>query len=233
MFMTTEPPTLAAAIGANARRLRKERSLTLEQVARRMQLMGFRWSASRVTEMESGRVAPNLATLMALGTALAGESNAVVSPLELLPTSGPVLVGKGVTIDIARLRNWVSGSTDSSSASLIPDQVQQRLNSASEQVSDVLNTAIMQSFRGTLGELANAEDVGLSSKRAAKTLGVTVSELAVVAFQLWGRGFVAERDRRAQLIGNENAQVKGRVTRELLSEASARISELRGQVDRG
>src|SRR5271167_1964619 len=66
----TEVADLATVIGSNARRLRRNAGLTLDEVSRAARRHGLSWSESRVADFEAGRVAPNLATLCAFCLAL-------------------------------------------------------------------------------------------------------------------------------------------------------------------
>jgi hypothetical protein len=72
-----------------------------------------------------------------------------------------------------------------------------------------------------------------AERKAARTLGVPASAIALAARRLWGRGLTAERDRRVdEQIGGDatprTAQAhRGHVTRALLAELSPLVVTLR------
>src|SRR5271168_1147567 len=83
---------LATVIGKNAHRLRTNAKLTLDQVSHAARMRGLNWSESRVADFESGRVAPNLATLIAVVLALADAGCAKATFPELLRSGLPLQI---------------------------------------------------------------------------------------------------------------------------------------------
>lgn len=60
------------------------------------------------------------------------------------------------------------------------------------------------------------EKSGEAEQRAARSLGIPISDLAAFSAKLWGRSYSEERDRRAG--AEAQAQKRGRIGRELRTE---------------
>jgi hypothetical protein len=78
---------------------------------------------------------------------------------------------------------------------------------------------------------AAVRSVGDAERRASRTLGVPVDELAVIAWRLWGHGLAAERDEQVEralpagVLARTVQAMRGHVTRQLLDELRAAIPE--------
>src|SRR5271157_3437151 len=102
--MDTEAPEpdeaapLATVIGKNARQLRRDAGLTLDQVSIAARMRGLNWSESRVADFESGRVAPNLATLIVFCLALADAGCAEATFPDLLCSESPIQINDSLLL---------------------------------------------------------------------------------------------------------------------------------------
>lgn len=65
------------------------------------------------------------------------------------------------------------------------------------------------------------ERSGEAESRAAKALGVDLSDLAIISGYLWGQSLSDERDKRSGM--SATAQKRGRITRELYGELRTAI----------
>jgi transcriptional regulator with XRE-family HTH domain len=197
-------PRLAAVIGKNAHRLRRNAGLTLDQVSIAARRHGLNWSESRVADFESGRVAPNLATLIAVCLALADAGCADAAFSELLDSESRIQINDSLLLSKQQVVNLLSGRPAVPS----PEQV---------------TAAIQAHFDAGLPEalLAQALAPGATEERTWKALGLSPSELADWSATLWNRTFSLERDRRAG--DGANAQKRGQVTRQMRAELQAAI----------
>jgi transcriptional regulator with XRE-family HTH domain len=200
-------PRLATVIGKNARRLRTNAGLTLDQVSIAAQMRGLNWSESRVADFESGRVAPNLATLIAFCLALADAGCADATFPELLRSETPIRINDSLLLSnkqvvdlISRLPRWGPG--------LPPPEAIEAFDAS----------AILTAVTKASGTKVS----GATEERTRKALGISRMELADwAASQGWKRTFSEERDRRAG--EGANAQKRGQVTRQMRKELQAAI----------
>jgi transcriptional regulator with XRE-family HTH domain len=205
---------LAIVIGENARQLRKDARLTLDQVSVAARKRGLNWSESRVADFERGNFAPNLATLIAVCLALADAGCADVAFPALL-RSGPLIqVNESLWLSSEQVANLLSGRpTRESLRELLPP----------ESVTAAIKAAFDAGF--PLPLVATNEVSGATEERTSKALGIDKTELADWSAALWKRTFSEERDRRAG--DGANAQKRGQVTRQMRTELEAAIRAAR------
>jgi hypothetical protein len=177
--------------------------------------------SARVADFESGRVAPNLATLIAVCLALADAGCANATFPELLQRTGPpiqindslllwkeqvvnLLSGRpaGEPNPLGRARKGVPGSF----TEMPPDEwvIAQRLPFYDP---------------ATLTTVTKAS--GATEERTRKALGISSMFLADLSARLWKQTFSQERDRRAG--EGANAQKRGQVSRQMRKELQAAI----------
>jgi transcriptional regulator with XRE-family HTH domain len=191
---------LAAVIGKNARRLRRDAELTLDEVSIAAQMRGLNWSESRVADFESGRVAPNLATLMAFCVALTDAGCTKVTLPELLRSEAPIQINDSLLLSNEQVVTLVSSTKPPSP----------------EWATLPITTSIKALQASGILPLTNATE-----ERTWKALGISRTELADLSARLWNRTFSEERDRRAG--AGANAQKRGQVSRQLREELQAAI----------
>src|ERR1700761_2425294 len=100
---------LASVIGENANRLRRDAGLTLDQVSRAARKRGLNWSESRVADFERGKVAPNLATLVAVCLALGDAGCAEATIPALLRSALPIKVNESLWLSSEQVTNLLIG----------------------------------------------------------------------------------------------------------------------------
>jgi transcriptional regulator with XRE-family HTH domain len=198
---------LAEVIGKNAHRLRKAAELTLDQVSIATRKRGLNWSESRVADFESGRVAPNLATLVAFCLALADAGCAEVAFSELLRSETPIQINDSLLLSSELVVNLLTRGQ----ASTAPPS-RMRMPGITTSVRYLKET-------GALAELT--EPSGATEERTWKALGISETELAELSATLWSKSFSEERDRRAG--PGASPQKRGQVSRELRKELQGAI----------
>jgi transcriptional regulator with XRE-family HTH domain len=209
--MSTEVPKpdaagvrLAAVIGKNARRLRKDAGLTLDQVSIAAQVRGLHWSESRVADFESGRVAPNLTTLIAVVLALQDAGCAGATFPELLVSEAPIQVNDSLLMSDKQLVNlifrWPVTSPETITAAV---------------------KASWEHFEASVLPTLLTTPSGATEERTWKALDISETELADWSARLWNRTFPEERDRRAG--AGANAQKRGQISRQMRKELQAAI----------
>lgn len=210
------PSTLSRVVGENVKRLRKDRGASLEHFADGARFFGLPWTASTVSDIESGRRSPTLSTLLVLLAVLNGYHNAPNVRLSdlLAGSAGEVVaLNDAMTAVLSAVRGAVNGKPFLHDALRQPDGT---------------------TPAATTGALRNAEQwagqqvghYGLADKRAARALGLDDLDMFVQSFERWGHTLTAERDARAE--DGATAQRLGRITRELVDELRTALGGHRG-----
>lgn len=223
--------TLAEVVGANCRRWRKQLGLTQDKFAEFARMMGLRWTASAVGDFESGRSNPSLATVIAVAAALQvafGRTESFSSFASDDDDFVGVLVG-GDARGAPTLADLVSTDADWVDVNGV-------LCPPGADLPKLFLGGIVNYGGQTAEEMAALQDMvergqeiraellkhaGVTEKRMARQLGISVSDLMVRSVRLWGNTFSEERDRRAGV--NANQQKKGRIAREMRTELERRF----------
>lgn len=215
---------LATVIGENARRLRTGKAkLTLDQVSIAARMRGLNWSESRVADFESGRVAPNLATLIAVCLALADAGCADATFPELLRSESPIQINDSLLLSNEQVVDLLSGHP--AGPQNPQKQEQGGVPTPGLPPPEVVNAAVA-AFDATSVVEAVMKASGATEERTRKTAGISSIELARLSASMWGRSFSEERDRRAG--EGANAQKRGQVTRQMRAELQAQIDPAHG-----
>ena len=224
--------TLSQSIGLGARAIRRTADLTLEAVAEAAKPFGLAWSTGKVSDFESGRIAPTLPTLLAVTAALGAATGRQLSAADLVAGEGQVRINDNMSLDVADLRAALSGKRAalSAKAALSGKYVpvgallagtggltaevtvirRSHLPNWAREVDPSLHAQVLGSFRE-------------SDARMCKNLGVQRDVGAAAMAKLWGHTFSDERDRRA---GHEaKPQHRGRVSRQLKAALQRAISD--------
>jgi transcriptional regulator with XRE-family HTH domain len=217
-----EAAPLVTVIGKNARRLRKDAGLTLDQVSIAARMRGLNWSEARVADFEAGRVAPNLATLIAVVLALqdAGCADATFPKLLQPISAWPIQINDSLPLWNEQVINLLSGQPIGE-----PNPLGQKRKgvptSFTELAPDESVIAERLPFYSPAILRAVIEASGATEERTRKALGISSMLLADLSGALWKRTFSQERDRR---VGEgANAQKRGQVTRQMRKELQAAI----------
>jgi transcriptional regulator with XRE-family HTH domain len=223
-----EPDTanrgLSAVFGKNARRLRTRAGLTLDQVSIAARMRGLNWSEARVADFESGRVAPNLATLIAAVLALQDAGCAEATFPELLqPISAwPIQINDSLPLWNEQVVNLLSGQPSGK-----PDPLGHKRKGVPRSFTELTadEWLIAEQYPIPLDSLASLGVVirasGATEERTRKALGISSMLLANLSAAFWKRTFSQERDRRAGKGAND--QKRGQVSRQMREELRAAI----------
>lgn len=201
--------SLAQVAGRNARRLRQDAGVTLEQLATAARPYGLRWSSGRVGDFEGGRISPTLPTLFAVTLALRDATGQPVALGDLFAGADDVALNDSVTVPLATLRSALSGNA-------VGPDVEVRV--------------IQGSPSETLVVVDPLPGLSESDWRLLRDIDVEPRAALAAMAELWGRSLSAERDARAG--AGANAQAKGQITRKLIGELRiAMVDELMNEVN--
>jgi hypothetical protein len=216
---------LRKVIGKNAHLLRTRSEVTLDQVAIAARARGLKWREARVADFESGRVAPDLATLIAVVLALQDAGCGKATLTGLLRSAEPIQINDSLELSDGQVINLVTGRRVRTPK---PSEPKRKQASGSSTVPKAYESAIAE----RLAELSPPPDKkaimraliiasGATEERTWKALDISRTELAEWSARLWTRTFSEERDRRAGK--GANAQKRGQVSRQLREELRAAI----------
>ena len=221
--MDTE--SIGALVGQNAKRLRRDAGISLDDLARASALCGVRWTVSRVSDIEAGRGTPNLATMVVYCAALSGLAGVDIALTDLFEGAAVVQLTDGFEVYASALRRVVAGGSIVFTADDVPHPV---TPGGLPDVGDAgavvpAGSRLPRDSDPAAIALAVASMTGLADIRAAKSLGLDIYELTAWSYRLWGATFGRERDRRAGPSGN--AQRRGQVTRGMFTEIRDALAE--------
>ncbi|MFC9833195.1 hypothetical protein ACFVKB_05115 [Rhodococcus sp. NPDC127530] len=203
--------TVADIVGRNAQRLRGDHKI--EDVAIQARALGLRWNSGRVSDLERGRISPTLPTLFALANVLSAVTEKQVSVADLVRTREWVAVTDRMVVRGERLATALEGG---------PTRIEMEdMYVDPHDVAAAIRITRASGLRGAV-PLANAvRETTEAEHKIARSLGVSLAQVAQAAMDLWGRSLTAERDDRAGT--GASAQKRGRVSRELKAELRARL----------
>lgn len=234
--LVSEAEKLAEVMGREAKRLRVEAGLTLEDVARSARQRGLKWSTARVVEFENGKIPLALGTLLILCEALSSTKSFGERPVwlsDLVPEVGSVKLNSEYATDAKVVKSILEGRAAKRhelTTHLHSSEEISALEGRQAAVSDVVSAAQDLMPGGTSMLMVRIEqEHGLAEKRLAKSLGISNAELVACEAALWKRSMSAERAERAD--ENATAQKLGRITRELKAEVVAYIESIRGSLN--
>lgn len=153
---------LPEAIGSYVAAYRKEHRITRDHLAQAGNALGAKWGRTSIENIEHGRFSPTIQTLYVLCRALSSlTTGGSVGLLDLVPSEGTVELFEGFAVPASRLREFLG---DYDTPKLIGD-----------------------SFNEFVRSLSGPPPVAsLAETRVAKKLGIAVSTLREIAFELWG-----------------------------------------------
>ncbi|NKZ77516.1 hypothetical protein GTA28_11625 [Rhodococcus hoagii] len=233
--MTNNPTRdLSTVIGTNAKRLRKEAELTLDQVAIAARQRGLKWNASRVADFEAGRVSPNLATLTAFALALADAGCADLTFADLVDSDTPVRINDSILLGSVVLFDAMNGAAVEPNWGkvligpgrikigdrVLYDGLAERRREVEEAAAEQLGRYLKHTDAETVRSILMTS--GSAEHRVQRALRLSPELLAAASAALWGRSFSAERDARAGK--DANAQKRGQITRRLQSELEGELN---------
>ncbi len=210
--------------------MRLSTGLTLDQVAGAARRRGLSWSESRVADFEAGRVAPNLETLIPYCLALTDISCSATPSSLVGPTNQFIALNKTLRLRASDIVKMLSGEAvakpqrparsrpmdQTERSALIVDTDERRI--AEFYIDDVKLSTLRAIW----------ESSGAAEERMRRSLGISLMLLANLSAALWKRRFSEERDRRAG--ENANAQMRGRISRQLREELLTAIERARDGV---
>lgn len=228
-------PTIDQLVGHNVRRIREERGITQDDVAREARAVGLAWSRSTVGALENGGKTLDLGEVVLLAAAMPAPVAQLLAPSDAMLAAddpfiavGPALAMRPESILAALAASTVRdlGAVETEREGYLTDidgaAHHGRLEEAKKrrQRHDRITGGTSSSMFAQATEAARGE----AEMKAARRLDVDPVELALAALKLWGRSLTEERDARVAEATEPGATprtlqaLRGHLTRQLLKE---------------
>jgi hypothetical protein len=166
-----------------------------------MRRYGLKWSTGRVGDFESGRAAPNLATLYVVALALRDITGHDVTLADLFGGAGPVHINDELPVSLVAVRAALTGMP------VAAVRLSAKAIVTTEHLPEWARGIDPKLIARVLGDFVETDE------RVCKRLGVTLDVGAAAMANLWRRTFTAERDRRAG--PDAKPQRRGQISRQL------------------
>ena len=228
--MENEPQSVREVVGVNVRSIRDAAGASQDDVATAARQVGLRWTRSRVAALERGDKPVDVAELVLLAQVLGQVSGEPVAVGDLLDGPGAVVLSPTVTVHQSTLVRWLAGVAVEVRVRDVPGEAE-RLQAASRGLPKTMERLVRLAGGETTTEAAaDAERAaGEAEERAGRTLGVSRADVALLSAGLWGHAMTTERDSRVgDAPPRSRAQLRGRVTRQLVAELRERLEEVGG-----
>ncbi|MFB4300628.1 hypothetical protein [Actinomadura sp. NTSP31] len=235
-----DPKSFREVIGDAVRRLREGGGMRQEDLARTAQVMGLKWSRSKVAALELGDKAVTLEEFAVLPVLLEETLNRKITYGDLFPDHDELLY---LTPKLRVLAGrWASIFDDEYVPELtvydraVEDSLE-KLAATQQQLEPIFKRLKALGYSTGLPAISSLREatVGLAEDRAAAKLGEPRLVVVAVSLDLWGRSLTEERDARVAAALPDDAPARsvqarrGLVTRELVDALQGRIAELDGR----
>jgi transcriptional regulator with XRE-family HTH domain len=202
---------IAAVLGANCRRIRRDAGVTQDELARAARQVGLKWTASKVRDFEVGRSAPTFSTVLALTAALDNATKIRVVAAST-STGNEIAISLNPAYHPVRLVDLVSFDGEVT--------VTEDFEPSGDHLANFCDGGTWEHPKKAIDW---PETLGLTEQRIAATLGISTERLGAESLRLWNATFSKERDRRAG--PDANRQKRGQVTRQLKAELQKAITD--------
>jgi hypothetical protein len=149
---------------------------------------------------------------------------------DLLDGPGGVVLSPTVTVFRSSVVTWLAGKPVDVLVGDVPGEAE-RVRESLPGISKKLERLARLAGGDTTSKAVDAAQTaaGEAEERAARTLGINRSDVALLSAGLWGHAMTTERDSR---VGDaptaSRAQLRGRVTRQLVAELRERLEAVGG-----
>lgn len=221
-------------VGENVRRIREAAGARQDDVAAAAREVGLSWTRSKVTALERGDKALDLAEAVLLAEAMGKVAGHPVGVADLLAGDGAVRLSRVRVIHRESLRRFVDGAPVKVLVRDVPGGYEWAREAMAKLPAMLGRMVLLAGDDVSVESLRHAENVaGEAEERAGRTLGLTKMEVAYLSVGLWDRTLSEERDRRVgdDVPAASRSAKRGRVTRQLIAELRVRLEEV-GNVQR-
>jgi transcriptional regulator with XRE-family HTH domain len=228
--MENHEQTIRDVVGENVRRIREAAGARQDDVATAARGVGLTWTRSKITALERGEKALDLAEAVLLAQVMgriAGEPVSIAD--DLLAGDGAVRLSRDIVLYRESLRRFLGGDPVKMLNKDTPGGAARAREAMARMPALLKRMSMLAGDDCPITSMIHAETVaGETELRAGHTLGLTKIEVAYLSVGLWGRTLTEERDR---IVGEDlppasRAAKRGRVTRQLVDELRVRLAEV-------
>lgn len=224
-------------VGDRVRAVRESAGIRQQDLSDAARQLGLTtWTRTRIAALERGDKAISAEDVVRLLAVLNIAAGRVVDLAELFDSPAAVALSDTASIPARAVVNVLRGGDTAEHVVLVRQTAGSEWDErreAANRASRILRAAGRTTLP-TVGETrAVTLGMGEADERAARDLGLSIYPFETLCLVLWGRSLSAERD--ARLTGAKPGSAaslaarRGRITRELLAEARARLAELEGE----
>jgi DNA-binding XRE family transcriptional regulator len=213
---------MATVIARVSKAARIDAGLNLDQFATIARSHGLPWSTARMVAFERGRVSPTLPTLIALAATLADVTKQPFTLADLFAVEDRIEVNKTMTLPALKLRKILGGEPVALTISDTPDEGKQFRQALKEAMNlDSWPESLREVHWGHVREVMSSFTE--ADLRVARSLEISRLMAAAAMYEKWKMSFTAKRDQEAK--PGDNAQARGRISRELKAELSEFLAD--------
>jgi hypothetical protein len=211
MLPTSTTVDLATLVARNARALRGPKNH--DDVARAARRFGADWSRGRVSDLERGKVALTLPTLITLALALGEVRGENLTLADMVRSDEDVVLTDDLVVTDSELQGFLSGGAVGIDEERLMAEAIEAIKRGRKLQRD-WPARLNNTTHGVLVEVSR--DYGEAEQLLARDLGVDRDRLIAEMAARWGRAYHVERDERAG--PGVTKQKRGRISRELKAE---------------
>jgi len=207
------PQPFSTVVGANARRLRTEHGITLDQVARECSRRGLRWATPRAGEFERGKIPATVPVMLIVADALRQLTGTPVTLPDLVAHVGYISLHDSGALHSELFQRALSGApidfrddTDLEQARADRDRDVEAAGPDND-IPHGVSVLVLQMLR---------EVAGLADERAAKKLGMSVDAFLAYCYLTHGSALL-DLTMNA-LPSDASPQARGHFTRQIIED---------------
>lgn len=223
--------SLSTVVGANVRRLRLQRGISQDELARRFRDAGLDMTRSAVAALERGGRNLTVADFLLVCVAL------LCAPNELLNGNGHVALSPTSSGRLEDVRRLLAGRNEELKWGAIDRPATRKAKSKPFDVKHLNENMetwerLMPGATWDQAEAAEESAKGEAETRTARALRVPGWQVGAAAFGLWGHSLTAEREQRVKDLLDPSTPthsartIRGHVTHQLVGEIRLRLEEV-------
>ena len=212
---------MRAVVGRNIRNLRANANVTSDDLRLEMRNYGFKWSPSRIAEIERGEKPVHPVYLVAFSLALTNLSGRAVTVDDLLSTPGRISLSDDLDMDGQQFRDVLASRYDVNELWALRKTMTTGTQTTAQALEDYLRRPHERPDTSGIMEIAELlaqapPTLSLADERARKRLNLELPEYVELVLSQWGHTLSDEVERQAP--PGATAQKRGHITRTLTAQ---------------
>ena len=212
---------MRAVVGRNIRNLRAKANVTSDDLRLEIRNYGYRWSPSRIAELERGEKPVHPTDLVVFSLALTNLSGRAVTVDDLLSTPERIDLSDDLDMDGQKFRDVLASRYDVKELRELRKTMTPGTQITARAFEDYLRRPRKRPETNAIMEVAEqlsqaAPPLSLADERARKRLNLEFPEYVRLVLSTWGHTLADEAER--QVPPGASAQKRGHITRTLTAQ---------------